>query len=121
MLSSSISSEVAWAAMMPWRAAALMAMTFCMTGSRGLRFGALLGGLIASERFGMSACQGENGFKRKRIVSSRPWRRNIRARNGSNFNARKIGYDRRVLPDLARLRERSDSRNGAKPGEGDSL
>jgi hypothetical protein len=34
-----------------------------------LRFGALLSELIASERFGMSARQAENGFKHKRIVS----------------------------------------------------
>jgi hypothetical protein len=39
----------------------------------------------------MSARQAENGFKRKRIVSSRRPGRNIRAGNGNNFNARKSG------------------------------
>src|SRR5665647_2497196 len=52
MLSRSISSEVAWAAMMPWRAAALMAMTFCMTGSHWpLRCGASLGQIVNEPTF----------------------------------------------------------------------
>src|SRR6516162_2297225 len=64
MLSRSISSEVAWAAMMLWRAAALMATTFCMTVSRGRR-------LLRRFRyrktlmrlgFGTSARKPENGF-----------------------------------------------------------
>src|SRR4029453_11300480 len=57
--------------------------------------------MIVSERFGMSARQAENGFKRKRIVSSRRLGRNIRARNGSNFNARKIDWGGGAVPDLA--------------------
>src|SRR5665213_2285160 len=86
MLSSSISSEVAWAATIPWRAAALMATTFCMTGSQHSPLGgASLGQLIASERFGTSARKVENGFFRRRIVSSRRRRRNNRDQNVSDF------------------------------------
>src|SRR3954453_19884182 len=88
MPSSSISSEVAWAATMPWRAAALMAMTFCMTGSRyspPRRF--LLGGLLVSTRFRMSALKAENGFVRERIVSSRPQHETIVSeQNTCDFN-----------------------------------
>src|SRR5882757_1469015 len=51
MLSSSISSEVACAARMPWRAAALMAMTFCMTVSRYCRLAALVGEIVNQHRF----------------------------------------------------------------------
>jgi hypothetical protein len=56
-----------------------------------------VGQLIVSERFGTSARQGENGFMGRRIVSSWLSRRNIRERNTSNFNERKIwkvGYGR---------------------------
>jgi hypothetical protein len=75
--SSNISSEVAWAAMMLWRAAALMATTFCMTGSHWSPLGGVsLGKLIVSERFGMSAPEAENGFMLRRIVSSLALRRN---------------------------------------------
>src|SRR4030081_3771439 len=51
MLSSSISSEVAWAAMMPWRAAALMAITFCMTVSHYCRLAALVGRTVNRHTF----------------------------------------------------------------------
>src|SRR5476651_747209 len=51
MLSSSISSEVAWAAMMPWRAAALMAITFCMTVSHYCRLAALVGRIVNQHKF----------------------------------------------------------------------
>src|SRR4051794_27980480 len=51
MLSSSISSEVAWAARMPWRAAALMAITFCMTVSHYCRLAALVGEIVNQHRF----------------------------------------------------------------------
>src|SRR5580693_1985949 len=91
MLSSSISSEVACAAMMFWRAAALMAMTLRMTGSHCPPLGGVsLGGLLVIEGFGTSARQRENGFIPRRIVSSQPRRRNIRTGNTSNFNERKI-------------------------------
>jgi hypothetical protein len=40
----------------------------------------------------MSARKGKNGFVRRRIVSSPGLRRNIRGRNASNFNDRKIGW-----------------------------
>jgi hypothetical protein len=53
--------------------------------------GASLGKLLISQRFGMSARKGKNGFMRRRIVSSRRARRNIRGLNASNFNERKIG------------------------------
>ena len=62
------------------RAAALMAMTFCMTGSQFALGGASLGGLLVSHRFGMSARKAENGFVQGRIVSSQRPRRNIRAK-----------------------------------------
>src|SRR5882757_6915397 len=39
----------------------------------------------------MSAPKAENGFAGDRIVSSSALRRNIRRRNASNFNMRKIG------------------------------
>jgi hypothetical protein len=56
--------------------------------------GVSLGGLIVKARFGMSAPQAENGFARKRIVSSRALRRNIRGGNVKDFNMRKIGLIR---------------------------
>jgi hypothetical protein len=48
--------------------------------------GVSLGKLIVSERFGMSAPKAENGFVRRRIVSSHRQRRNNPGRNASNFN-----------------------------------
>src|SRR3954453_16518401 len=52
MLSSSMLSEVAWAAMIPWRPAALMAMTFCMTLSRSRRLdGASLAQIVSEPKF----------------------------------------------------------------------
>src|SRR6266481_3231142 len=53
--------------------------------------GASLGQLIVSERFGTSARKVENGFVRRRNVSSPSPRRNIRAEIRSNFNDPKIG------------------------------
>src|ERR1700761_5196951 len=51
MLSSSISSDVAWAARMPWRAAGLMAITLDMTVSpRPLRCG-FLGQIVTEPTF----------------------------------------------------------------------
>src|ERR1700722_3393790 len=91
ILSSSSSSEVACAAMMPWRAAALIAMTLRMTGSRYPPLGGVsLSKLLISEGFGTSARNRENGFALERIVSSLARRRNIRLGNASNFNGRKI-------------------------------
>src|SRR3954452_19865104 len=52
MLSSSMLSEVAWAAMIPWRPAALMATTFCMTLSRSRRLdGASLAQIVSEPKF----------------------------------------------------------------------
>src|SRR3954447_21097779 len=52
MLSSSMLSEVAWAAMIPCRPAALMAMTFCMTLSRSRRLdGASLAQIVSEPKF----------------------------------------------------------------------
>src|SRR3954453_14093727 len=52
MLSSSMLSEVAWAAMIAWRPAALMAMTFCMTLSRSRRLdGASLAQIVSEPKF----------------------------------------------------------------------
>src|ERR1700676_3990975 len=63
MLSSNISSDVVWAAMMPRRPAALMATTFCMTGSHcSPPARRLVGRLIASASFRTSAPKAENGF-----------------------------------------------------------
>jgi hypothetical protein len=56
MPSSNISSEVAWAAMMLWRAAALMATTFCMTGSHSVAAWRRFVGLIGSERTFRDVC-----------------------------------------------------------------
>jgi hypothetical protein len=42
--------------------------------------------LLMSQRFGMSARKVENGFMRRRIVSSQLLPRNIQAGNSSNFN-----------------------------------
>src|SRR6476646_5295914 len=93
MLSRSISSDIVRAAVIDLRAAALMAMTFGMTGSQFAvsECGASLRGLLVSLRFGMSAPKGKNGFVEGRIVSSQAPRRNIRGRNASNFNRRKMG------------------------------
>src|ERR1700680_1894220 len=55
MLCSSISSDVAWAATMPWREASLMEMTFCMTGSP-CRFGGAFVGQIDSRRTFRDVC-----------------------------------------------------------------
>jgi hypothetical protein len=46
--------------------------------------------LIVTERFQMSAPKAENGFVDRRIVSSRPQRRNNRGENASDFNDRQI-------------------------------
>src|SRR5229473_6891365 len=93
MLANSISSEVAWAAMMPCSAAALMATTFCMTNSHYSPLGGVaLGRLIVSERFGTSARQVENGFVHGRIVSSQRQRRNNRGPDQSNF--KQVGFGR---------------------------
>src|SRR5476649_1896183 len=62
----------------------------CVTGVQTCAL-PILGKLIVSERFGTSARKQENGFMCRRIVSSLPPRRNIRARNASNFNDRKFG------------------------------
>jgi hypothetical protein len=69
-----------------------MAMTFGMTDSQCRRFcSASLGKLLMSQRFRTSARQRENGFVRRRIVSSRGLRRNNSASNISNFNEMGFG------------------------------
>src|SRR5690242_1028960 len=91
MLSRSISSDVPRASAMCLRAAALMAITFDMTGSQFAVSGVSLRGLLVKQRFGMSTRKGKNGFVRERFVSSRSLRRNIRGENKNDFNKRKIG------------------------------
>jgi hypothetical protein len=59
--------------------------------------GASLGKLLISQRFGMSAPKGKNGFVRRRIVSSPRSRRNIPGVNASSFNDRKIEGDPKVV------------------------
>src|SRR5271165_4503347 len=77
---------------MLWRAAALMAITFCMTGSRWRRLcGVSLGKTLISQRFGTSARKGKNGFMPERIVSSQAPRRNIQGKNVNYFNEAKTG------------------------------
>src|SRR6187401_1716249 len=122
MSCSSISSEVAWAAMMPWRAAALMATTFCMTSSRYSPLAAFRwSGVIVNPGFGTSARQRENGFMRRRIVSSRGSRRNIRGGNVNDFT--KLvgegieGWGRGTILVLVRL----DALAATRPGDGHNL
>jgi hypothetical protein len=69
-----------------------------MTGSRYSPLGGVsLTKLIVSQRFGTSAPKAENGFVPRRIVSSRPRRRNNPARKASNFNDYN-GTDRLLWP-----------------------
>src|SRR5205085_2250831 len=91
MLSSNISSEVARAAMMPSRAAALMAITLCMTSSPIPLVRRFVGKLLMSQRFRTSAPIGKNGFITTRIVSPFAPRRNIQRGNASDFNEANIG------------------------------
>src|SRR6185312_9815951 len=97
--------------MMLWRAAELMAMTFCMTGSQMSPLGPALryAKVLMRQRFGMSARKAENGFVPKRIVSLAPPRRNIRGKIVNIFNVGKMpgfrngkssGPSQRLLPPL---------------------
>src|SRR6266481_4876423 len=109
--------------MMLWRAAALMAITFCMTVSLPPLVRRSLGRLLTSQRFGTSAPTGENGFMPERIVSSRALRRNIQGENVNYFNERKVGKICRaiqfVMPGLVpgtHVLARKAWMAGTKPG-----
>jgi hypothetical protein len=67
-----------------------------------------LGKLIVSQRFGMSAPKAENGFMRRRIVSSQALRRNNRVGKASNLNG--VGFRR--IGRIGRKKERRSAELG---------